>query len=89
MNIAELFSYLVELYDENRIKKPKLIECMMLDIQIGTKYKLLADDLHQYDVHILKILREENDKRENVYILIREFLLSVSQKKWILITTDC
>lgn len=89
LNISELFSYLVELYDENQIKKPKLIECMTLAIQIGTKYKLLADDLHQYDAHILKILKEENDKRENVYILLREFLLSVSRKEWLIITFDC
>lgn len=71
----------MELYDEGRMKKNILIEFLLLIIKNGMRYKMLADDFHQYNSQILKMINEQHDMREfdNVLLLVQEYIIKVKK----------
>lgn len=69
----------MELYEEGQMKKNILIEFLLLIIQNGIRYKMLADDFHQYNSQILRIVNEQHDVREfdNMLLFVQEYIIKV------------
>lgn len=70
----------MQFYDEGQVDKSILIEYLSLVIRNSTKYKILTDDLQQYSEHFLRMLSEEWESNDRVYILkiIYDFIVKVS-----------